>query len=209
MALARLLLLESAAFLNDATGAALYKVLLAAATKTINRHCNRELEKATYTDELYYGNGSDRLYLREYPIATGGVSAVKIWNGSSFVTETATLYELQQSRFIQYPKLGQESAATYSDWPAGVPIEVTYTAGYDTAAVAAPWDTCALTTAFAVPEDLEYACAMLAVHLFQQRGHVGIASESFGPRSITYATERTEIPSEIIDLLVPYRRIEL
>jgi hypothetical protein len=209
MALARLTLLESAAFLNDVTNAAIYKVLLTAATKAINRHCNREFEKATYTSELYYGNGEQRLYLREYPVITLGLS-VKIWDGyDSYDAVTATHYEPLEGRYIQYPKLGQESSAVYARWPLGRPIQVTYDAGYDTAATAAPWDTCALTTAFAAPADLEYACAALAALMWRRKAVSGIASESMGPRSISYADMQEEIPPEIVELLKPYRRIDL
>ena len=136
------------------------------------------------------------------------VTTAKLWDGTAYTTETGSYYEIVDSRYVEYPKAGQETSATYGywPWPCGVEknVKLTYVAGYDSTG----WDTAAVTAAFAVPEDLELAVATLAAHIWRMKeAALGVAAESFGPRSITYR-DGDQIPSEIRAMLEPYCRVE-
>lgn len=222
MALARLSILQSSLFLSDTNSDDEMKYALNTATSLAGKYTGRvksdgitnALESATYTDELYSGEDAPKdawgyrhkLYLRNYPVTA--VSAVKIWDGSSYVTETSTYYELQEGRFIDYPKLGQESSATYGGWPCGFGrrnIKVTYTAGY----VTTDWATALITASFAVPTDLEHAIAAWAADLWLSKGQRAVSSESFGPRAVTYVTRNgVACPANVAEVLDGYVRVE-
>lgn len=210
VALARLSLLKSDAFLNitDSNSDNVLKALLIAATQYANRFTNRTLESTAYTDQYHDGKGSTYLWLREYPVST--LTTVKIFDGTAYTTESSTYYELLDSRYIHYPKLTQQSNGTYSCFPVGKNnVAITYTAGY----VTTNWDTEAITTDFSdsggVPQDLELAVASLAAYEFRRRGASGIASESYGPAAQSFFSpdslmETGGLPAEVAQTLRHY-----
>lgn len=227
-ALARLSLLKSALLLND-TGTSndsAYSALLLQASALASRYCRQggSLESTAYTDELYsgtdalsgpraYGYGvyaARELWLRNYPVTA--LTTVKIWDGvDSFDTESSSYYELINSRYIQYPKLGQEGNAAWPEWPCHAPnnIKISYTAGYTTT----DWATALITAAQlgTVPLDLEMAVASLAAWLYRHNPQAGIKSESAGPYSTTYADVigGASMPAEIAAMLDAYVLVDL
>ena len=205
MAHARLTLLKSAELLNDSTtdNDTIYKLALAQASDMADRVTGRLLERATYTNERYTGTGNDRLYLKNWPVSA--LTAVKFWDEGSatYVTETSTYYELIDERWIMYPADGQDSASTYGNFPRGKRIKITYSAGYLTTS----WADMLLTSTFGFPEDLEFAVAKLAAHLYLRKGIAGVAAESYGPSSVTYALQAKDIPDEVMNTLLGYQRV--
>ena len=79
--LARLSLLKSKAFLKDGTTQFddAYKAIIKAATDLANTYTHRELRLTDYANELYTGNDTNILYLKNYPIVA--VNDVYIWDG--------------------------------------------------------------------------------------------------------------------------------
>lgn len=212
MALARLTLLKDNLLLNEPTDGFddSLKAALEVATAQAETFTNRTLEKTVYTDEFYTGDGEKVLYLLQWPVTA--LTDVKIWDGTdSFDSETSTYYELINERYIYYPKLGQDANATYGAWPSGTlnNLKITYTAGYDTAG----WDTKAITVAFPIPEDLEYAVAKMAALLWlegkQSEARLGVQSLSRGAESVTIERFVKGIPPEVKDVLMHYRRLTL
>lgn len=207
MAYARLLLLKSAELLNDSTtdNDTIYKLALAQASRMADRATSRTLERTTYTNERYVGDGTDRLYVRNWPVST--LSAVKFWDAGTdtYATENSSYYELIDERYVMYPADGQSSSATYGNFPRGHKLKVGYSAGYQSTS----WDTMALTGTFGFPEDLELAVARLAAHLWNTKGVAGVAAESYGPSSVTYTTDRSSsaIPADIMAVFDGYRRV--
>ena len=190
------------------------KLALEMATQEIegeNGFTARTLTSTAYTDKIITRNESsmmdNRLYPIEWPVTA--VSKLEFWDTSTedYVEETATYYQVIDERWIDYPKLGQETNATYSTFPKGQNrIRITYTAGY----VTTNWATLAVTEAFAVPRDLEHAVGVIATlqWLDGQGGdsRLGISSVSNGVES--YATQPyiDGYPKEIYDALKRYRR---
>ncbi len=209
MPLARLTLLKSAAYLNDSatTYDEEYALALTQATALISRACSRALELADYEEQLVKGGGTTRLYFPEWPVLVDEDHEllVQVWDGSTWATIDDAHYLLTYLRYLDYPVLGTEGAAAYGAWPCSTRenIALTYSAGYDTT----DGDTLDIDEEFGVPADLEAACAMLAAHLWRQKGSAGVASEAFGPRSISYRVDGQEIPDEVMCMLAPYMRV--
>ena len=63
--------------------------LIDRATDFIERHCNRKLASRTYTREVYYGSGYDRLMLEQYPVTR--VMRLSVGRANSFsIKNTST-----------------------------------------------------------------------------------------------------------------------
>jgi len=58
------------------------------ATDIIERWCNRKLRSRTYTREVYWGNGTTRLLLDQYPVST--VSRVSLGRTNAFSVKNTT-----------------------------------------------------------------------------------------------------------------------
>lgn len=220
MALARLSLLKSAAYLSE-SGTSLdneFKELLKAASMWAARYCGRweegdevnAFELNTYQDERYTGQGTRKLYLRHFPVVT--VTEVRLWDGvDSFDVEDADNYELIDRRYLQYPALGRESNATWSFWWSTYTngIKVTYTAGYATA----NWDKLKVEEAFGVPPDLEHAVAAIAHLSFKQGvksgGRRGLLTMSMGVESTSINSFVQGLSNEVVSILDNYKVVNL
>ncbi len=70
--------------------------LITAVSKAIKTYCRRDFTATTY-DELYSGNGSQRLLLREYPIidiqkvSYGPYAVMRVWNNAYSTVQRATV----------------------------------------------------------------------------------------------------------------------
>lgn len=214
MALARLSLLKSGGLLGigNTDFDNVLKALLMSATKIAETYTGRQLESATVT-EYHTGDGGSRLYPRQYPITS--VTSVSFWDGTdSYDAETSTYYTLVDSRYIQYPALGQSSSATFGNWTSTYEngIELVYVAGY----VTTDWDTEAITTDFntspGVPADLEMAVARIAAIMWKDgtdsgESRLGVNTMTRpGGDMITETFERG-IPRDVRLILDQYRRL--
>jgi len=134
MALARISLLKSDLLLNEGatTFDAAFEAMLTAVSKFVDEYTGRTLIETAHVDERHTGDLTKIVYADQYPITT--FTAAKIWDTGTetFVAETTSYFEILHERQIYYPILGQESNATYSNWPATPNgIKLSYTAGYD------------------------------------------------------------------------------
>ena len=194
MALARLKLLKNASLLNE-TGSgndAPMKQLLIVASKLVENFCSRSFESATIADEVHIGDNDRELFLNHYPVSS--VTSVKIWDGDgSFDAENSSYWELMESRYIRYPKLGQEGNASYGAWPCDREIRITYVIGYATT----HWDTADVPLGagqtFAVPADLEYAVAKIAAFMWLEGR--GSNESRIGKSGITVGNQSIELES--------------
>jgi len=164
MALARLLVLTSPAYLDIDTGEydEPLKTLLQVASKFAETYTGRVLERASNTaDRVEYYNGTDerKLYLEEYPVAE--IVEVAIWDGDQWEVIDSTHYELRGERTLVYPLRTKADDAEHSCWPSTFDegIRITFKAGYltDEWAILNPW------ADFPVPPDLEDAICELAM----------------------------------------------
>ena len=213
MALARLSLLKSTSFLNITSSD--YddelKNLLTTATADADNFCNRTFEQTTYTNKLFTRNKSRRndnkFLLPESPVSS--ITSMSFWDTSDeqYEVENADYYLLVDELWIQYPKLGEESNASYSIFPHGVNyIKITYIAGYDTT----DWYSLEITEAFEVPNDLEYAvCLMAAVKWLagrEERMSIGLLNAGIGDENVAYEKYQKGIPKESEEILKNYRK---
>lgn len=136
------------------------------ATGIIENYCGRRFKSTAYTDELYNGNGTDQLVLRQRPII-GSVtleSRDTSLNEADFDTVDSELYFIDTESGIL--NLNFRSGGHWGRYA------VTYTAGYET-----------------IPDDLAEACASLAAYLVTNAdsGSVNVSSKQEGQRKVTYS----------------------
>ncbi|KPL08309.1 hypothetical protein AMJ86_01135 [bacterium SM23_57] len=212
MALARLKLLKSPSFLNESSNEwdDDFTHTLEAATAIACKFTGRALEKTTYQNELYTGNNTSRLFLREYPVQT--IIAVELWNGlDDYDEETSTYYALINKRYIQYPALGQESNAAWSKWLSTYEngIRISYVAGYDSTG----WASKGVDVAFGIEADLEYAVCSLAqlVWMDGKKGGArrGVQSASVGFENLVVEKYVAGLPADVQRILHTYRRLNV
>lgn len=217
LALGRLSLLKSKVMANETEDVTddEFMALLLGATAGIRSYTNRRLTYDVYSEQRYSGNGTNTLLLREWPVVE--VTEVRIWDGSSdFDSEDLADFDLLpdengQNNEYYYPKLGQESAATWGVWPNAQPnnIKITYGAGY----IADGWDTMEITDTFAVPGDLEMACLQFAYKWWKDGsiggGRFGMTSIAKGPDSMSIERLVRGLPEDTKMVLNNYRRLWL
>lgn len=216
-ALGRLTVLKSEAFISE-TGTDsdnVFKTLLLAASNYIQTYTARRLVAEQYKEQRYSGNDTNELLLREWPVIE--LKEVSIWDGTdSFDTESLGYFDLipdenGHNNTLQYPKLGQESNATWGSWPDGSKnnIKITYDAGYNTTG----WDDMPVTGTFDVPGDLEYACVQIAYKLWKDGskggGRFGMTSISKGADSFAIDRFIKGLPTDTLMILNKYRRLWL
>lgn len=136
------------------------------ATAMIENYCGRRFKATNYTDELYTGNGTDQIVLKQRPIIT--LTSLKgrdtSLNENDFETIDSSYYFADDNAGIL--GLTFRSLGHWGRWA------VTYRAGYET-----------------IPDDLAEACASLAAYLVTNAdgGSVGVSSKKEGQRQISYA----------------------
>ena len=164
------------------------------ASDFIEKYCNRILNDATYTSEVYDGNGEFELYLKNVPI--NSVSAIHNWdtynNTSVYEYTEHTEYMIYKVEGFIYLRGG---------WTRGRRnFQITYNDGYET-----------------IPYDLRKACADLCSLMKNLGDRAGMVSEKMGNYSYQLGSQSglgasiggLAIPAEILSLLVAYRVINI
>lgn len=143
--------------------------LVGAASSVIEAYCQRTFTQTTYTTEMYDGNGTDVLTLRNYPILS--VSAV-LEGGSAMSTSTDPAGGADVIIYAETGQLVRPYATwfTYRRW-----YSVTYQAGYAT-----------------VPPGIVQACVELAAIMLKQKEHVGLLTKTTGVQTSTYLSSLSE-----------------
>lgn len=168
--------------------------LINMASQFIENFCDRLFIETTYTKEIYNGNGTHELYLKNYPLSDIGSLIIVSWDTyndkEDYVFTINTDYLIYTNEGMLYHRWG---------WIKGHQnYRVTYKAGYAIAAI---------------PYDLKQACAQICQYINNHKNNPGAISEAMGKYSISYSNPAggkgisVAIPAAIIDLLQPYRRI--
>lgn len=164
--------------IGDSTRDGILNLLIPAASRAIEKACDRTFNEATYADDRYSGNWQRTLQLRNYPVIT----FTGIWDDSARVFASSSLIDS-----VNY-SVDNETGQVELDgliFSKGVRnIKVSYTAGYTT-----------------IPADLELIAIKLVSFLYNKRFSDGASSESIGEGSVTY---EASIPKDIQDSLVPW-----
>lgn len=197
---------------TDATRDAAITAMIAEATEIVRRHCSRELLNgfdSLSRTEVYDGNDSDGLQLREFPV-TSITSVTLIANDATTSVVTSTEYRVDlntgvlkrlggvRGRFAGANDGWTRQDAWFSDqwgtvpnWPAGHQnISVVYTGGYGAAATG-------------MPAGLQSVVYRLIDDFRQTAGSGNFKSERIGDYQYTLAD--TTLDAEELDrLLGPY-----
>jgi len=150
--------------------------LINSCTDFIENYCDRRFKQKAYTNELYNGNGTNKLLLKNYPVDES--STFKIEERSSDLNE--------------------------DDWNE-IDTEY-YFVHYDSGIVEYDYDNSSTFLEDAGAGDLEYACWKLVSKVYNQRKQAGnIQSERLGDYSVTFKKEVMADP-EIKSILDKYKR---
>jgi hypothetical protein len=186
--------------------------LIVAASRSIESLTRRTFAP-TIKDEWYDARSSGRLFLRSVPVLT--ITAIATGRTVPTVLDP-TLYlvdgptgELRAGNANGYypadASAGSDWWGAWGNWSGSAGwqgVRVQYTAGY------APDPATPDDPTSGVPEDVKLACVELVRSALYRTTVLGstIASESVGPRSVSYAAPAVvSVPSEIRDMLTPYR----
>ena len=163
------------------------------ASQLIETICNRKFIAQDFTREKYnIESPTHYLYLKNFPI----VSLTGVYY---YDTQSDTLLQTYIENTDYIPYLADGYLYFHSRLSKGVGnIQVTYNGGYAIADV---------------PSDLKMACAKLAVAIYSGGGLSGMASESIGNYSVSYAQGQIGIngvgfpmPLELYNIILGYRK---
>jgi hypothetical protein len=157
------------------------------ASDFIQQYTGRNLKSTAYVDEKYSGDGTQYMFLKNYPITA--ITTVKYFDNFS-QTVMQTLVENQD--YIPFYDEGYlfSSAGWIND---KLNYRISYTAGYT-----------------AIPFNVKVACAQLGYLVYTKKGDSGLlTSESIGNYSYDKGSNEDAfgmgVPDEIIGVLNSYR----
>ena len=174
--------------------AAYLTVLISAASNLVIKHCRRDFVSTVYTDEVYDGDGTYVLLLRQFPVtALTSVKTVES-DGNEETCLTAQFrvdYDIGEIRHIP------ECTCAYTYFPAGYRnIKVSYTAGFAV-----------------VPEDVQEATAQTIAWLYANASiAANMESWKLGDAAAKYKLETADmplLPASVRALLGPYRNVRV
>lgn len=169
-------------------------------TEFVERYCGRRFKQTAYTNQLYDGDDSQIIILKNYPINSS--STFTIQRRSSDLNEDdwedvdTEYYHVDYDAGIVY------GAGTYQFIRGRQRYRVTYTAGYD-------YDNAATFLSNTIGGELEYAVWRLCAACWNRRkGDPGIESEKLGDYAVTLSKSLWETP-EIKEILDKHARSSL
>jgi uncharacterized phiE125 gp8 family phage protein len=174
-----------------AVDATIVETLILAASKAIERYCNRLFVSQSLI-EVYDGNGETEIMLRHYPLIT--LTSVVILNDDESIT-TIAITEFRTDSATGHVWFKPNATAAYTYFPSGRGnITITYTSGFAI-----------------IPADVQQACAQWAAELYTSQKHEStLVSERIGDYQAQYAQlSAVELPAYIRALLSTYREFRI
>lgn len=160
---------------------AILGTLITAISAYVPQVLNREILSASYT-EIYTGTGKPQLKLRQRPVTQ--ISSIA-WEGSDALTAGDPI--LGTSGFWTD---GRNACLVNAGcFPLGLPIQITYTAGYTT-----------------TPADISWSVAELVAEAYQRRTHVGESTRSANGQ-VTQSFDAKAMHNAIADRLKNYMAV--
>lgn len=159
------------------------KQLIKYATSTIEGYCGRKFESQEYVEEIHIAK--NKIFTSNYPITE--VSEILL-DGNKIDN-----YKIISSYIVLNNKqMTMTGGYSYPDKNEQTAI-ITYTAGYET---------------FDLPPELTFAATKLTAFYYKEarEDRLGITSEKLDVMSTNFITD---IPTTIIDLIKPYRKVKL
>jgi uncharacterized phiE125 gp8 family phage protein len=181
--------------ISGSTNDTLLDELIKNATASIERYCNRSFTQASYTEYFDIIGGHNKLFLRNYPVAS--LASVKYRNGTwgaiTFESLNINDYLLNDNGKVAFAFAFPE-AEKY--------IEIIYTGGYKI-----DFANETNTALHTLPFDLTQVATEIVAQTFNQRTSVGISNESTEGQSITY--KDSDITKQYNSRLLPFRNITI
>lgn len=153
--------------------------LINSATDLLERYCGRRFKQTQYTEEVYGGENTNRLFLRNYPISDELADAPVV-----LIDDVAVEIEA-----IDYPRGIIELESIANDDMSNV--KVTHKSGY---------------AAADIPHDLKEAIFLLVSGARNVGKSSGISSESVGDYSVTYASVHGVFSQSVKQLVINFKR---
>lgn len=171
--------------------------LINSVEKRVKQYLNQTLESATFTDELYNGNDSNEVVLRNLPIVS--VASVKEYDGLDSNNNEVwnTLVKGTDYQRLLVSPTGESIIMDSRDFISGIlNYKITYAAGYTT-----------------IPEDIQLACKELFKIAWDNspRGgnQLGSVSWNKGIGGGENLTRDTEIEEKILKKIYHYRKVNV
>jgi hypothetical protein len=152
--------------------------LISAVSSFVGNYLDRQVLSADYV-ETYRGNGRSAMLLRNFPITA--VASVAF--AGRTITAMADPVALSSGILFDDRSL----RLIGERFPLGLPVVVTYTAGYVSA-----------------PPDLAQAATELAGEAFRRRDRIGLTSKSLGGQEVV-AFSQADMNATVKALLAPYQ----
>jgi len=163
----------------------LLETLINAATDFMEDYCRRRFLKTVYTNELYDGDGTETLFLRNYPIVT--IASI-YW---TYVDVADDLIDADEYKIYNLGGYIYRSGG----WITGHQnIKINYTAGYDFAADG-------------IPSELQEICNALVNLKYNQPDRQGVESERMGGYAVSYSKD--DLPADLKKQLNLWRKMDV
>jgi hypothetical protein len=171
--------------------------MINASTGLIERHINRRLKEATYTNEVYSvaNRGTDTIALNQIPVTVLTSAAYRAGTPStpSWTAFTTDQYELMNDGASGIVRI-------YGGVPYGTnAVRFTYTAGFKI-----NFDAIANPAEHTLPEEISDLCERIATRMFKKREAEGKSQEAFEGSSVTWSSLLEDSDK---DILAPYLRL--
>lgn len=165
--------------ISDSSEDSKLEFLITAATDLVEKYCGRSFNETTHTEELYDGEDSNTLFLKNYPVSDEVADAPVI-----LVDDEAVDVE-----DVNYQKGILELASIVN---AGLSnIKATYKGGYATDDI---------------PFDLKQAIILIVARARNAAKNSGVVSESVGDYSVAYQSAAAAMTKDVKEILVNYKR---
>ncbi|KKM62869.1 hypothetical protein LCGC14_1517330, partial [marine sediment metagenome] len=192
--------------ISSAANDTLIETLIGVVTDFIENFCDRRFKQTVYSNEVYDGNGANKLLLRQFPVISGEAFTLQqrdsISNNSNFSSIDSELYFVKNRSGI----VVLAGSGGFNRGAGGIFIRapqhyrISYTAGY-------AFDNAGEDTLVAVGlSDLEFAVWKLVSTIFNERKqNTGVRSEKIGDYSVTL--QKTALTDQQVEqILYKYRR---
>lgn len=169
-------------------------------TEYIENYCGFRFKKTTYTDEVYDGDGSGMLNLKNFPLVSGESFSLSyrnsVLNEGSYTAVSDNSFRVDNASGVVYGMGGYTFTSGRGLYKA------TYTAGYD-------FDNATTFLSDTTAGAIEYACWKLCASAYNNRKQSqGVQSERLGDYAVSYNKTTYEDP-EIKGILDQYARLDV
>lgn len=197
--------------LTDLTAAqnTVIDLIIDGASDWVEAYCQRSFARTDFTNEMYDGNDSPYLMLRNYPIDMDQTFTV---DQRTTALDSADWESIDSENYFKHPIEGYLNFPLAGHGVGGGGVfrvgtqnyRVTYTAGYYL-----PQDASYTQgAADSLPVDIEMAVWKMCAGVWNdRRGDTNVTEESIGAYSVKYAKESFE-DERILDILNKYSRID-